>query len=103
MDKETATKQIAAITQALEDVTKDFRVYSSVISKGTDGQDLELIAKVSKSYVDLVASIKTLNRSARGPMDMVISQVENVSPRNPEERSRSLWRFHGKEKMWVKD
>lgn len=83
MDKETATKQIAAITQALNDVSKDLKVYSSVIQNGMDAQDLESIGKVSQSYVDLVASIRTLNRSARGPVDMVIAQIENASFQNP--------------------
>jgi hypothetical protein len=79
MDKETAAKQIAAMTTALEDVTKDLKVYSSFIQHGTNGQDLESIGNVGQSYVDLVASIRALNRSVRGPVDMVISQIENVS------------------------
>jgi hypothetical protein len=41
MDKESATRQIAAIKQALEDVTKDLDVYLLVIQDGIDGTDLE--------------------------------------------------------------
>jgi hypothetical protein len=84
MDKETATKQIAAITQALENVTNDVKAYSSVIQDGTDGQNLESVGKVNQSYVDLVSGIRTLNRTVRGPMDMVISQLESVSTLSPE-------------------
>lgn len=83
MDKETATRQIAAITQALEDVTKDLKAYASVIENGSDGKDLESIGKVSQSHTDLVASVRSLNRAARGPVDMIFAQIENVSTDSP--------------------
>jgi hypothetical protein len=80
MDKEAAAQQIAAITKALEDVTKDLKLYSSVIGNG--GTDLESIGKVSESHTSLIASVRCLNRAARGPVDMVFAQIEAVSTRH---------------------
>jgi hypothetical protein len=78
MDKEAASQQIAAITKALEDVTKDLKLYSLVVENGS-GKDLESIGKVSQSHTNLVASVRTLNRAARGQVDMVFAQIEAVS------------------------
>jgi hypothetical protein len=80
MEKETITRQLAAITQALEDVTKELKVYSSVVQDGTVGKDLEDLGRISESYEDLIASVRSLNRAARGPVDLLLSQVEHVSP-----------------------
>jgi hypothetical protein len=57
MDKETASQQIAAITKALEDVTKDLKLYSSIVENGR-GTDLESIGKVSQSHTNLIASVR---------------------------------------------
>jgi hypothetical protein len=65
MDKESATRQIAAIKQALEDVTKDLDVYLLVIQDGIDGTDLESKGKLSQSYEDLLAGVRALNRAVR--------------------------------------
>lgn len=79
MDKETATRQLAAITQALEDVTKDLKLYSLVIQDGSIGKGLEDFGRISESYEHLIASVRSLNRAARGPVDMLLGQVEHVS------------------------
>ncbi|PMD32529.1 o-methyltransferas-like protein [Hyaloscypha variabilis F] len=79
MDKETITRQLAAITQALEDVTKELKVYSSVVQDGTVGKNLEGLGRISESYEDLVASVRSLNRAARGPVDLLLSQVEHIA------------------------
>jgi len=77
MDKEAAAQQIAAITKFLEDAQKDLRLYASAIENGS-GTDLESIGKVSSTHTNLIASVRSLNRSARGPVDMVFAQIEAV-------------------------
>jgi len=79
MDKEAKLQQIAAITKSLEEVTKDLKSYSAVIENG--GSDLEAIGKSSQAHTDLIASVRSLNRAARGPVDMVFAQIEAVSTR----------------------
>ena len=79
MDKAAAAQQIAAITASLESVTKDLKLYASAIENGS-GTDLESIGKVSSTHTNLIASVRTLNRSARGLVDMVFAQIEAVSP-----------------------
>lgn len=78
MDKETANRQVAAISQALEDVTKDFKVYSSVVKDGTTGKSLEDFGRIGESHEHLVASVRSLNRAARGPVDLLWSYIEHV-------------------------
>jgi hypothetical protein len=84
MDKEAAAQQIAAITKSLEDVQKDLRFYVSAIENGT-GTDLESIGEVSSTHTNLIASVRNLNRSARGPVDMVFAQIEAVCLCSPVE------------------
>ncbi|KAE9372596.1 o-methyltransferas-like protein [Stipitochalara longipes BDJ] len=80
MDKEGATRQVAAITQALEDVTKDLKLYSSLVEDGSIvGKDLESIGKVSQSYTKLMVSVRSLNRAARGPVNSVLEHVEAMT------------------------
>ncbi|PMD29394.1 o-methyltransferas-like protein [Hyaloscypha variabilis F] len=78
MDKAAAAQQIAAITASLETLTKDLKLYASAIENGS-GTDLESIGKVSSTHTNLIASVRTLNRSARGPVDMVFAQIEAVA------------------------
>ncbi|KAE9367267.1 o-methyltransferas-like protein [Stipitochalara longipes BDJ] len=78
MDKAAAAQQIAAITASLEAVTKDLKLYASAIENGS-GTDLESIGKVSSTHTNLIARVRTLNRSARGPVDMVFAQIEAVA------------------------
>jgi hypothetical protein len=85
MDKETATRQLAAITQALEDTTKDLKAYSLVVQDGTTGKNLEDFGKISESYDHLLASVRSLNRAARGPVDLLWAHIEHVCTRNTEQ------------------
>lgn len=78
MDKAAAAQQIAAITKSLEDVTKDLKLYAAAIENGSP-TGLEETGKVSQTHTDLIASVRALNRNARGPVDMVFAQIENVS------------------------
>jgi hypothetical protein len=78
MDKAAAAQQIAAITNSLEDLSKDLKPYAAAIENGSR-TDLESIGKVSQTHTSLIASVKSLNRSARGLVDMVFAQIEAVS------------------------
>ena len=78
MDKEAALQQVAAITQALEEVTKGLKQYATVIQESGGKSDLESIGQVSQSHTDLVSGVRTLNRASRGPVDMVFAQIEAV-------------------------
>jgi hypothetical protein len=83
MDKEGAIKQLAAIKQSLEEINKDLELYSSLVEDDSIvRKDLESIAKVNVSHTKLVASVRTLNRAARGPVDSIFAHTENVSTRN---------------------
>lgn len=78
MDKTAAAQQIAAIRASLEAVEKDLTLYASAIENGS-GTDLESIGKVSSTHTNLIADVRSLNRSTRGPVDMVFAQIEAVS------------------------
>jgi hypothetical protein len=81
MDKATAAQQIAAITASLEDVQKKLSLYALAIENGS-GTDLESIGNVSSTHTNLITSVRTLNRSARGPVDMVFAQIEAAGFQN---------------------
>lgn len=78
MDKEAALQQVATITQALEEVTKGLKQYATVIQASGGETDLESIGQISQSHTDLVSGVRSLNRAARGPVDMVFAQIEAV-------------------------
>ena len=92
MDKEAAAQQITAITKSLEDAQKDLRLYASAIENGS-GTDLESIGKVSSTHTNLIASVRSLNRSARGPVDMVFAQIEAVCFCSPVEMKSGGMKF----------
>lgn len=75
---ETAAQQIAAARAAVDDVSRRLDRYAAAVESSANTVTLESMGRVSQSHTDLVASVRALNRAARGPADMMFAQIEAV-------------------------
>jgi hypothetical protein len=76
---EMAAHQAAVVDRALQDVISAAETYAKLSVQNAGATSLSEVGEVSQSQIDLIASVRVLDRTVRGPVTMLFSHLENVS------------------------
>jgi hypothetical protein len=76
---DSVAAEIAALKHSLREVAAAINKYADLAVQNVENKDVTASGSVSQSHKDLLLKTNNLLRTVRGPVDMVISHLENVS------------------------